>query len=106
MVYQATNNVEGILIDLPERDTIHLNPEAFMKMKSLRLFINRNADLTGGPNYLSNELRLLEWPDYPLQSLPSNFHGKKLSVLKMRNSFFKQLGDIFKVHLLFSMFMF
>lgn len=104
MVYQGTNKVEGILIDLPERDMIHLNPKAFTKMKSLRLFINRNAGFTGGPNHLSNELRLLEWPDYPLQSLPSNFRGKKLIVLKMHNGFFKQLGDRLKVHLLFSIF--
>ncbi|KAF5476747.1 hypothetical protein F2P56_003452 [Juglans regia] len=92
----GTKKVEGILIDLPERDMIHLNPKAFMEMKRLRLFINRNADFTGGPNYLSNELRLLEWPDYPLQSLPSNFRGKNLIVLKMHNGFFKQLWDRFK----------
>uniref|UniRef100_A0A2N9FIF8 Uncharacterized protein n=1 Tax=Fagus sylvatica TaxID=28930 RepID=A0A2N9FIF8_FAGSY len=65
-------------------------------MKRLRLFINRNALFSGGPNYLSNELRLLEWPEYPLQSLPSNFHGKRLVVLKMRNNLFKGLHDGFK----------
>jgi hypothetical protein len=83
---------------------IHLSSKIFMKMKRLRLFINRNALFSGGPNYLSNELRLLEWPEYPLQSLPSNFHGKRLVVLKMRNNLFKGLHDGFKVQLLLSIF--
>jgi hypothetical protein len=68
-----------------------------MKMKRLRLFINRNAHFSEGPNYLSNELRLLDWPEYPLQSLPSNFQGQKLIIFRMRNSLFKELEERFKV---------
>jgi Leucine-rich repeat (LRR) protein len=94
------------LVELPEEDLIHLSSKAFMKMKSLRLFINRNARFSGGPSHLSNELRLLDWPKYPLQSLPSNFHGKKLVAFRMCYSLFKELGKELKVQLLFSSFLF
>ncbi|KAB1205554.1 putative WRKY transcription factor 52 [Morella rubra] len=95
-VISGTSKIEGILIEFPEQDLIHLSPKAFMKMKQLRLFINRNGRFSGGPSYLPNELRLLDWPEYPLQSLPSNFHGKKLAVLSIRNSLFKELKEGFK----------
>jgi hypothetical protein len=81
-----------------------VSPQALTKMKRLRLFINRNAHFSEGPTYLSNELRLLDWPEYPLQSFPSNFHGRKLIVFRMRNSLFKEL-ERFKVPLLFSIFL-
>ncbi|XP_042962528.1 disease resistance protein Roq1-like [Carya illinoinensis] len=47
-----------------------------------------------GPNYLSNELRVLDWFEYPLQSLPPNFHGNKLIIFKMRGGFIKELSFI------------
>ncbi|KAG2685814.1 hypothetical protein I3760_10G143100 [Carya illinoinensis] len=75
----GTNKVEGIVVDIPKGDDrICLSPKAFVKMKKFRLFINRNARFSGKLNYLPNELRILDWPECPLQSLPSNFHGKKL----------------------------
>ncbi|KAG7981220.1 hypothetical protein I3843_05G221800 [Carya illinoinensis] len=88
------NKVEGILIDLPERDLIDLSSEAFMKMKRLRLFINRNARSSEEPNFLSNELRVIDWPGYPGKSLPSNFRGKNLVVLRMRDSHLKRLKGV------------
>ncbi|KAG7944415.1 hypothetical protein I3843_15G101000 [Carya illinoinensis] len=48
----------------------------------------------GGPNYLSNELRVLDWFEYPLQSLPPNFHGNKLIIFKMHGSFIRELSVI------------
>lgn len=82
------------MIDLPERDLIDLSSEAFMKMKRLRLFINRNARFSEVPNFLSNELRVIDWPGYPGKSLPSNFRGKNLVVLRMRNSHLKRLKGV------------
>ncbi|KAG6675548.1 hypothetical protein I3842_15G108500 [Carya illinoinensis] len=61
-------------------------------MKNLRYFINRNARFPGSPNYLSNELRVLRWVEYPSQSLPYNFHGRKLVDLRMSDSLLKELG--------------
>ncbi|KAG7944458.1 hypothetical protein I3843_15G103500 [Carya illinoinensis] len=88
----GTNQIEGILIDLPKKDMICLSSEAFMKMKNMRYFINRNARFSGSPNYLSNELRVLNWVEYPSQSLPYNFHGRKLVDLRISDSLFKELG--------------
>ncbi|KAB1199113.1 TMV resistance protein N [Morella rubra] len=86
----ATNKIEGMLIELPEPDLISLSSEVFRKMTRLRIFINRNARFSRGPNFLSNELRALDWPQYPLQSLPANFRGEKLIVLNMSGSPIKE----------------
>ncbi|KAG2667265.1 hypothetical protein I3760_15G105500 [Carya illinoinensis] len=88
----GTNQIEGILIDLPKKGMICLSLEAFMKMKNLRHFINHNARFPGSPNYLSNELRVLHWVEYPSQSLPYNFHGRKLVDLRISDSLLKELG--------------
>ncbi|KAF5469454.1 hypothetical protein F2P56_013528 [Juglans regia] len=66
----GTNKIEGVLVDMHEQELIHLSPKVFKKMKSLRLFINRNVHFSRGPSYLSNELRLLDWSEYPSESLP------------------------------------
>ncbi|KAG7944594.1 hypothetical protein I3843_15G110100 [Carya illinoinensis] len=93
----GTNKVEGMVIDLPDsKDVINLSPNAFVSMKGLRVFINRNARFSEGPNYLSNELRVLDWCEYPMQSLPPNFNGEKLIVFRMRDSFIMELGQRFK----------
>ena len=73
-----------MLIRLLKPDLIHLTPGAFEKMKRLKIFINSNARFSEEPSFMSNELRLLVWPNYPGESLPSNFCGKKLLVLRMR----------------------
>jgi hypothetical protein len=54
----------------------------------------------GGPTFLPDELRMLDWPDCPMESFPSNFQGKKLVLLRMRNSAFKSLKGV-EVQLLF-----
>ncbi|XP_059455293.1 disease resistance protein RPV1-like [Corylus avellana] len=90
----GTNKVEGILIHLPKPGLIHLSPNTFKKMKKLRMFENRNACFSEEPNFLSNELRLLDWYKYPGESLPSNFCGKNLVVLRMRHSQLKDLEGV------------
>ena len=84
-------------MELPKQDLIRLSPKTFEKMKRLRLFISRNAYFSGKPNSLPNELRVLDWAECPLESLPSNFHGQKLFLLRMRNCLFKELKEEFKV---------
>ncbi|KAL6318143.1 hypothetical protein AAG906_035648 [Vitis piasezkii] len=51
--------------------------------------------LSGDLKFLSNNLRSLYWHEYPLKSLPSNFHPKKLVELNMCSSRLEQLwkGD-------------
>ncbi|XP_035542811.1 disease resistance protein RUN1-like [Juglans regia] len=93
----GTNNVEGIKVVLPEGhnhdDMIRLSPKAFAKMKRLRYFISRGACFSGGVlSYLSNELRVLDWSNCHLPSLPSNFHGEKLVVFKMNEGRIKEIN--------------
>ncbi|XP_059455252.1 disease resistance protein RPV1-like [Corylus avellana] len=90
----GTNNVEGILIDLPKADLIDLSSKAFMEMKMLRLFICHNARFFEEINFLPNELRLLYWPEYPGESLPSNFGGRKLAILRMPHGHLKGLEGV------------
>ncbi|KAF5469442.1 hypothetical protein F2P56_013517 [Juglans regia] len=92
------NEIEGIVLDLPEgeEEMISLHPEAFRHMKRLRIFINRNARFSCAPNYLSDKLRVFDWSQYPVESLPRNFQGKKLIVFRMSHSLIKELGDRFK----------
>ncbi|KAG6675506.1 hypothetical protein I3842_15G106500 [Carya illinoinensis] len=91
----GTNKVAGMIIEMPKgKDVIRLSHKAFERMKNLRVLIIRNASFSSGPNYLSNELRVLDWIEYPLQSLPPNFHGNKLIIFKMRDSFIRELSFI------------
>ncbi|KAG2665081.1 hypothetical protein I3760_16G113400 [Carya illinoinensis] len=91
----ATNKIEAMLLDFPVgHDKIDLHPDAFGKMSNLRLFINQNAQFSTGPNYLSNQIRLLDWPHYPSSSLPSNFRGDNLVEFQMSDSLIKELGGL------------
>ncbi|XP_042965051.1 disease resistance protein RPV1-like [Carya illinoinensis] len=90
-----TNKIEGMLLDFPRgHDKICLHSKAFKKMRNLRLFINHNAQFSVGPKYLSNELRVLDWPQYPLSSLPPNFRGNNLVEFKIPSSLIKELGGL------------
>ena len=97
LFYQGTNNIEGILVELPKRDLIHWSFKTFEKMKRLKIFISRNANFSKMPSSLPNELIVLDWVECPLESLPSNFHGRKLTILRMRNGLFKGLKEGFQV---------
>jgi hypothetical protein len=55
------------------------------------MFINSNASFFGVSNFLPNELRLLDWPEYPGEFLPSNFCGENLVELNMCYSYLKEL---------------
>ncbi|PRQ36125.1 putative leucine-rich repeat domain, L domain-containing protein [Rosa chinensis] len=59
-------------------------------MKNLR-YISMDGRLeyecfSGEIDYLSNQLRWLNWPECPLQSFPSNFHANKLVKLNIPDS--------------------
>lgn len=99
--YQGTITIQGILVDFPEGDMVHLSSKAFKNMKMLRLLIvNPSACFSRGPIFLPNELIVLDWPNCPLESFPSNFHGAKLVVLRMPGSLVKELKGV-EVQLLF-----
>ena len=47
--------------------------------------------LPQGLNYLSNELRIIDWHGCPLKSMPTNFQPIKLVELRMQCSGIKKL---------------
>ncbi|XP_050378583.1 TMV resistance protein N-like [Argentina anserina] len=89
----GSKKVKGIRIELPGEDEICLSAKCFKKMKNLQLFININARFSGEVNYLPNQLRFLDWPGFPAQSLPSDFSPKRLVNLNMPNSRISRLGQ-------------
>ena len=79
------------MLNTPIQKVEHLDDEVFSKMKKMRLLKIGNLQLPQGLNYLSNELRILEWRGYPLSSMPTNFQPSKLVELRMHCSSIKQL---------------
>ena len=100
------------MLNLPIQKVEHLSAEAFSKMKNVRLLkigqkfpedsingtmqlpknFNRGmVQLPEGLDYLSNELRVIEWHGYHLKCLPINFQPNKLVELRMHCSGIKQL---------------
>ena len=80
----------------------HLSAEAFSKMKNLRFLEigyvepqqghnKGHVQLPQDLNYLSNELRIIDWHGYPLKSMPTNFQPVKLVELRMHCSGIKKL---------------
>ncbi|KAG6627877.1 hypothetical protein CIPAW_15G160200 [Carya illinoinensis] len=94
---KGTEQIEGILINPHWEDNcmIRLDSEVFEKMKRLRILIVKRysgVSLCGGLNYLSNELRVLDWFNSALEFLPSSFHGEKLIDFNVGGSNIRDLG--------------
>ncbi|KAM1466322.1 hypothetical protein ACFX2I_031531 [Malus domestica] len=90
----GTKNITGIKVQLLESDNeICLSATTFSNMKNLKIFINCNGRFSGAVDYLPNNLRLVDWPECPLKSLPLNFNPKNLFLLNMRNSNIAGLGE-------------
>ena len=90
------------MLNKPIQEVEHLSFEVFSKMKILRLliighkklrkdFINGTMKLPKSLNYLSDELRIMEWHGYPFKSMPTSFQPNKLVELRMRWSRIKHL---------------
>ena len=84
------------MINSPEPSKLKLEPKSLEKMKNLKFLMVSNVDICRGLNYLPNELRVLDWPEFPLSSLPSNFDPQKLIALNMPESRVT-LDKLFKV---------
>ena len=92
-----------MLLRVPPDEEEELNAESFSKMNRLRLLKICKVRLSG-LNYLSNELCLLEWHDYPLESLPNSFQPCELVELIMHRSCLQQLPSEFSVRFLLLLF--
>ncbi|XP_048318238.2 uncharacterized protein LOC107417594 isoform X1 [Ziziphus jujuba] len=64
-----------------------------LEMRKLRLLKIYNVLDFSECGYLSNELRVLEWHQYPLIYMPSSFQPKNLVELNMSNSRIERLWD-------------
>ncbi|KAL4594474.1 hypothetical protein ACB092_12G023500 [Castanea dentata] len=78
--------IQGLVLqlgELLELEKAHWNLEAFPKMPNLKLLIIHHVQLLHGPKHLSNNLRFLDWSEYPSKSLPSNFQPVELVELHL-----------------------
>ncbi|CAK9313944.1 unnamed protein product [Citrullus colocynthis] len=83
---QGTEDIEGIVMDLDEEGESHLNAKSFSAMTKLRVLKVNNVYLSEELEYLSDQLRFLNWHGYPSKSLPSNFNPKNLLELELPSS--------------------
>ncbi|KAF3952791.1 hypothetical protein CMV_021685 [Castanea mollissima] len=81
----GSNEIRGITVCLPKRKNMKLNLE---KMRNLKYLKVRNV-ICEDLESLPNGLRLLDWNEFPLSSLPSAFEPKNLVVLNMQQSLIK-----------------
>ncbi|EFH41558.1 predicted protein [Arabidopsis lyrata subsp. lyrata] len=96
---KGLEQIEGIFLDT-SNISFDAEPSAFENMLNLRLLkiYCSNPEIypvinfpNGSLRYLPNELRLLHWENYPLQSLPQNFDPKHLVEINMPNSQLQKL---------------
>ncbi|KAJ6291434.1 hypothetical protein OIU76_023495 [Salix suchowensis] len=95
---KGTEEIEGISFDLSKLSTqIHLKPDAFAMMDSLRFvkfyfgdFSKDNNDKLllppTGLEYLSNKMVYFHWDGFPSKSLPQSFCAQHLVELDLRYS--------------------
>ncbi|GMY32308.1 disease resistance protein RUN1-like, partial [Fagus crenata] len=83
--------IEEIVLNLSVQNEVPWNPEAFSKMHNLRFLKIGNVQLPRGLTHFPNALKLVEWSEYPLKSLPTNFHPRELVELNMCRGNFELL---------------
>ncbi|KAL4634353.1 hypothetical protein ACB092_04G193700 [Castanea dentata] len=81
----GSNEIRGITMCLPKPKNMKLN---LGKMRNLKYLKVRNV-ICEDLESLPNGLRLLDWKEFPLSSLPSTFEPKNLVVLNMQQSLIK-----------------
>ncbi|PRQ35985.1 putative TIR domain, P-loop containing nucleoside triphosphate hydrolase [Rosa chinensis] len=85
----GTNKVIGIQVPWLS-STTSLNAKSFSGMTKLRYISMRGMmkyeSFSRDIDYLSNQLRWLDWPKCPLQCFPSDFHANKLVNLDISGS--------------------
>uniref|UniRef100_A0A7N2LLC4 ADP-ribosyl cyclase/cyclic ADP-ribose hydrolase n=2 Tax=Quercus lobata TaxID=97700 RepID=A0A7N2LLC4_QUELO len=67
------------------------NSESFSKMPCLKLLKIDGVHLMHDLKHLPESLRFLDWSEYPLKSLPSNFPSNELVKLCLNSSYTEQL---------------
>ncbi|XP_028806101.1 TMV resistance protein N-like [Neltuma alba] len=105
---RGTEAIRGIVVQFDKPDVIYLEPKAFSNMSNLKLLIISHSshdqlNLLHGLNCLPNSLKVIDWKEYPLDSLPGQTQFDELVDLKMQHSKLKELwrGDQFPQSLKF-----
>eukprot|EP00257_Ricinus_communis_P025626 XP_025013040.1 disease resistance protein RPS6-like [Ricinus communis] len=92
---KGTEAIEGISLDKSKATSkIRLRPDTFSRMYHLRFlkFYTEKVKISlDGLQSFPNELRHLDWNDFPMKSLPPNFSPQNLVVLNLRDSKVKKL---------------
>ncbi|KAI4318755.1 hypothetical protein MLD38_032425 [Melastoma candidum] len=98
----GTEAVEGVVLDVSSEEQQHRMPcnlHGFVKLTRLKLLILLGLEVkcSGSEDmkFLSNDLRVLFWDKYPLESLPSSFWPVNLYSLVLPSSVIQNLpgGD-------------
>ncbi|CAJ2667219.1 unnamed protein product [Trifolium pratense] len=82
----GTSQIEIMYLDIPLYEVVNWRGDEFKKMENLKTLISKNSLFSKGPEHLPNSLRVLEWPRYPSQHIPSDFFPRKLSICKLPES--------------------
>ncbi|XP_062020953.1 disease resistance protein RPV1-like [Rosa rugosa] len=92
---KGTDNIKGIMLRRGYySQKIWLNSGSFTNLESLHIFKVDYAMLCGeGVDYLPNQLRVLNWFECSLRSLPTSFNPRKLSILHMGGPGTTQLAE-------------
>ncbi|MCH83214.1 disease resistance protein, partial [Trifolium medium] len=91
----GTSQIEIIYWDIPlYEEVVEWKGDEFKKMENLKTLIIKNSLFSKGPDHLPNSLRVLDWPGYPSQHIPSDFCPRKLSICKLPASYL----TIFEFH--------
>ncbi|CAN6561751.1 unnamed protein product [Malus baccata var. baccata] len=82
--------VQGLALDLTERDKPSFSTEAFRKMHGLRLLKLKGVQFTGHcedlSKHLSKELRWLCWLEFPMKGIPRDFNQTNLVDINLSHS--------------------
>jgi len=97
---QGTETVKSLILDqqlLNTEKEVHLEAEAFTKMRNLKLLQLNNVKLSGGYVNFPKSLVWLCWHGFSLNCLPNDLFLKDLVVLDLCNSSLKQVWNGIRV---------
>ncbi|CAL5212913.1 unnamed protein product [Lathyrus oleraceus] len=96
MLEKMVKHVEAIVLDHEYGDYSEDDEDDEVvvdNFSNLRLLIIKYVKASGSLDYLSNELRYIEWCEYPFMYLPSSFQPNQLVELILEYSSIKQLWE-------------
>ncbi|PRQ23145.1 putative leucine-rich repeat domain, L domain-containing protein [Rosa chinensis] len=90
----GTDKIKAIVLkSVWNSPKIQLNGGSFTNLKNLQIFKVGYKMLSGeSVDYLPNRLRVLDWSDCSLRSLPTNFNPRNLGMLEMSGPCMTPLG--------------